>query len=180
ASEIFYAENYQIREVPQFYVDQYDIEIPYMALGYVSGDVQDGMPQGGGNLRIFDYNKDGSLKRTIKLIGEFENGVLVGPGQMFINYEVKPAEPQVAEIMGDFYYGLLHGKSTVIMRGFNSESNQRLITVYEGTYEFGDKEGQFTERTTIDDQSTTMTGVFENDVKVGEWTPVGENASASN
>jgi hypothetical protein len=177
--EPFYAERYEIMKVPQFYVDQYNIEVPNIAIGYVSGYVRDGLPQGGGNLKIFDYNKDGSLKRTIKLIGTFEKGMLVGSGQVFINYEVEPIEPATAEIMGDFYYGLLHGESTVIMRGFNSETNQKHTTVYTGPYQFGDKEGEFTETNTIDGQSTTLKGVFKNDVKIGEWGPVSENDTAS-
>jgi hypothetical protein len=173
-SETFYAENYQIREVPQFYVDYYDIEVPYMSMGYVSGNVKDGLPQGGGNLKIFDYNQDGSLKRTMKFIGDFEDGILVGEAQVFINYEGENTELAVEEITGNFYYGLLHGQATVIMRGFNSDINNNQIIVYDGIYKFGDKEGLFTERNSIDGNSTKTTGEFNNDVKVGEWVPVVE------
>ena len=173
-SVTFYAENYQIREVPQFYVDYYDIEVPYMSMGYVSGNVKDGLPQGGGNLKIFDYNQDGSLKRTMKFIGDFEDGILVGEAQVFINYEGENTELAVEEITGNFYYGLLHGQATVIMRGFNSDINNNQIIVYDGIYKFGDKEGLFTERNSIDGNSTKTTGEFNNDVKVGEWVPVVE------
>jgi hypothetical protein len=173
-SETFYVENYQIREVPQFYVDYYDIEVPYMSMGYVSGNVKDGLPQGFGNLKIFDYNQDGSLKRTMKFIGDFEDGILVGEAQVFINYEGENTELAVEEITGNFYYGLLHGQATVIMRGFNSDINNNQIIVYDGIYKFGDKEGLFTERNSIDGNSTKTTGEFNNDVKVGEWVSVVE------
>lgn len=178
--ETFYAEDYQIREVPQFYVDQYNIEVPYMAIGYVSGNVRDGLPQGGGNLKIFDYNTDGSLKRTMKFIGDFEEGMLVGNGQVFINYEDETAELAVNEIIGNFYYGLLHGEATVVMRGVNSEINNNQITVYSGIYKFGDKEGSFTESISIDGESTTLEGEFNNDRKIGEWSPVVEVEATNN
>lgn len=178
--EPFYAENYQTREVPQFYVEEYDIEVPYMAIGYVSGYVRDGLPQGSGTLKIFDYNKDGSVEKTMKFIGTFEDGMLVGDGQIFIDYENDPTELLVHEVMGNFYYGLLHGKSTLVLRKVDSDSKSKQSTIYEGTYKFGDKEGLFTETQFINDESTTHKGEFSNNVKVGEWLPVVEEEITSN
>lgn len=179
-NDLFYAENYQIREVPQFYVDQYDIEKPFLAVGYVSGNIKDGLPQGYGNLNIFDYNLDGSLKRKMKFLGTFEDGMLLGEGQVIFSYEDEKAELGLREATGNFYYGLLHGEASVIMRGFNSETNKAESIAYTGNYKFGDREGAFIESIGIDGQYTKTQGNFDNDVKIGEWTPVVEEAKISN
>lgn len=178
-NDVFYAENYQTREVPQFYMDHYDMEVPFLAVAYASGHIKDGLPQGGGTLNVYDYNRDGSLKRKMKFIGTFEDGMLVGDGQILISYEDPDAALAVREVTGTFYYGLLHGESNVIMRGFNSEINANQTLVYTGNYKFGHKDGSFTESISTGDDLSITKGDYENDVKVGEWTAVTEMETTS-
>ncbi len=170
-------ENYEIREVPEFYSTKYGIEKRYMAIGYFTGDVKDGLPNGYGSLRISDYAADGTLIKKINLRGDFIDGVLHGDGTVSIIYEEEPMTNTIKEESGTFYHGLLNGEGNQIFSRTDSESNIKENIFIRGTYTYGVKNGffkltRYTQDLTKEDEGISITeeGSFTNGIKLGEWT----------